>query len=528
MTVPSPRGRAPRGQDPRQERTLSAQHVVVGGGTAGSIVAARLAKRGHSVVLVEAGPDFPGVEATPRVLAVGAYSEGRVTTRDYSWHWHTELTEPGGAPYVLYSGRTIGGGSSVNGQVWLRGLPADFDDVWQATGATDWRWDDVRPWYDATEDDLDHPGRATRGPVPVRRVPAGSWHPLHTAFVSAFVRAGVAHCPDLNAPGATGVGAQPFNNVDGRRVSTAFSHLLAARELPNLCILGNHMVDRVLFDEERATGVRARDRHGGTVRVEAADELILAAGAIGTPWLLMRSGIGDAAAIAHHGIPVVADVPGVGQGLREHPQLGCSWRAAPSAALDHTSARSPVTARVTAPGSGMADDLKFAVQTFSDDHGDGLRVTVFLMLAQSAGSVTLSPDGPDEPPVVDIGFLTRPEDRRRLRGAVRIAVRVTESSPLSGFVAGRIAPTDAQLADDDLLDAWLYREVHGSYHPSSTCGIGRVVDQSGLVTGVRGLRIVDASIMPDTVRANINATVCMMAERLATRIGSTAGVPNDE
>ncbi|HEY8590871.1 MAG TPA: GMC family oxidoreductase [Naasia sp.] len=504
------------------ERTVlppwTADFVVVGGGTSGAIVAARLAEQGRSVILIEAGPDFPSVEETPEPLRLGAFSEGRVTTRDFSWHWATELTSPDGKPFVLYSGRTIGGGSSVNGQVWLRGLPADFDDVWAPLGADDWTWSDVAPWYARTDRDVDFPAAGGSGSVPAQRVPREKWHPLHSAFLAGFLGAGLQACANFNEPGARGVGAQPFNNIDGVRVSTAFSHLLPARSLPGLRILSKHMADRVLFDGDRAVGVHVAAGDGSGFDVLAGQETILAAGAIGTPWLLLRSGVGDAEQLRLHGVPVVADVPAVGDGLREHPQLAVKWRARAGKDLDFTARRSPVAVRLTAPGSAIADDLKMSVQTFTDDGGEGIQVAVFLMLALSSGSVGISPDGVGKPPVVDIGFLRHPEDLRRLREAIRLAVQVAETSELAAFVGERITPTDEELGDDDALDRWLLREVQGTYHPSSTCAIGRVVDQAGLVTGLRGLRIVDASIMPDSIRANLNATVSMIAERLADAV----------
>src|SRR5690606_20742155 len=186
---------------------VRADVVVVGGGTAGAIVAARVAERGdRSVVLLEAGPDFPSPDQTPPVVLFGDYSEGRVTTRDFAWAWETVPPTPDAAPYTLYSGKVIGGGSSINGQVWLRGPPDDFDGNWAARGANGWRWHEVEPWYAAVERDLDFPERGRAGPVPVRRVPSTQWHPVHVGFLDACLGAGFTHCPDLNAPGVRGVG----------------------------------------------------------------------------------------------------------------------------------------------------------------------------------------------------------------------------------------------------------------------------------------------------------------------------------
>ncbi|WP_160148791.1 GMC family oxidoreductase [Amycolatopsis alkalitolerans] len=503
--------------------TLDAAVVVVGGGTAGAIVASRIAERGdRPVVLLEAGPDFPDPEATPPVLRFGAYSEGRVTTRDYSWKWETVLTADGGTPYTLHSGKVIGGGSSINGQVWLRGLPADFDGNWAGRGAKDWTWEHVAPWYAATESDLDFPARGDAGPVRVRRVPPDQWHPVHAGFVEACLANGFSHCPDLNAVGATGVGPQPFNNVDGVRLSSAFSHLLAARAQPSLRVLGDHHAERIVFDGDRAAGVVALGPSGGEIMVRAEQEIVLAAGALGTPWLLLRSGVGPAGQLARHGIPVVADLPGVGGSLREHPQVGVRWLA--KREVDQTSARAPVALRLTAPGSRLQDDLKVSIAAFEDGTGAGIQASVFLMLALGAGSLTLARD-PRERPLVDLAFLSDPEDRRRMREAVRLTVDLVESSAaLRPFVGTRLSPVDAELAGDAALDAWLRRTVQGTFHPSSTCAIGEpgspaaVVGQAGEVHGVRGLRVVDASVMPDSVRANLNATVAMTAERLAAAL----------
>lgn len=497
--------------------------VVVGGGTAGAIVAARMAERGdRSVLLLEAGPDFRSPEETPPVLRLGGYSEGRVTTRDFAWDWETVPTTAGATPYILYSGRVIGGGSSVNGQVWLRGVAEDFDDGWAARGATGWTWDQVAPWYAATECDHDFPAHGGAGPVPVRRVPQERWHRLHTGFLESCLAAGFPLCPDLNADGATGVGPQPFNNVDGVRMSAAFSHLHAARRLPSLRVLGEHTVERILFDRDRAVGVIARAPSGDEVLVRADQEVVLAAGAIATPWLLLRSGVGPAAQLRRHGIPVVLDLPGVGASLREHPQVGVRWRVRPGQKVDPTSARAPVALRLTAPGSPLRDDLKVSIAASPGVDGASIQASVFLMLALGAGTLTVAADGAHARPVVDLAFLRDPEDLRRMREAVRLTVELVESSPeLRAVVGERIEPLPHELADDAALDAWLRRRVQGTFHPSSTCAIGpagsagAVVGQWGDVHGLRGLRIVDASVMPDSVRGNLNATVAMMAERFA-------------
>jgi choline dehydrogenase len=506
--------------------TLQAAVVVVGGGTAGAIVAARVAERGdRSVLLLEAGPDFQSLEETPPVLRFGGYSEGRVTTRDFAWDWDTVLTAEGGTPYTLYSGRVIGGGSSVNGQVWLRGLADDFDDNWVRRGATEWTWDQVAPWYFATECDHDFPSHGNNGRVPVRRVPREKWHSLHTAFLETCLATGFEFCPDLNADGATGVGAQPFNNLDGVRMGTAFSHLHAARRLASLRVLGEHQVERIVFEQERTVGVVARTPSGREVSIRAEQEIVLAAGAIGTPWLLLRSGVGPAAQLRRHHLPVVADLPGVGSSIREHPQVGVRWRVKPGQGVDQTSARAPVALRLTAPGSHLRDDLKISIAGFDDGGGAGIQATVFLMLALGNGTLSLAEEGTHARPVVDLAFLDPSEDRRRLRDAVRLTVELVESSAeLRTIVGERIDPSDEYLADDGALDAWLRRNVQGTFHPSSTCAIGTadssiaVVGQKGEVHGLRGLRIVDASVMPDSVRANLNATVGMMAERFADAI----------
>lgn len=506
--------------------TIDAAVVVVGGGTAGAIVASRIAERGdRSVVLLEAGPDFSSPEKTPPILRYGGYSEGRVTTRDYSWKWDTVLTADGGTPYTLHSGKVIGGGSSVNGQVWLRGLTDDFDGNWARRGATEWTWKHVAPWYSATENDRDFPAHGDRGPVTVLRVPPAHWHALHSGFVDLCLAKGFPLCPDFNADGATGVGPQPFNNVDGVRLSTAFSHLSAVRGRSALRVLGDHEAARILFDGDRAAGVVARDPSGREFTVRAEQEVVVAAGALGTPWLLLRSGVGPAGQLERHGIPVVADLPGVGRSLREHPQVVVRWRAKPGHGLDQTSARAPVALRLTAPGSGLRDDLKLSIAAFEDAGGAGIQASVFLMQALSAGSVTLAAEGPDSRPVVDLAFLDHPEDLRRMREAVRLTVDLVESSAeLRPLIGERIDPDDDEMARDVALGTWLRRKVQGTFHPSSTCAIGdpeapeTVVSQEGEVRGVRGLRVVDASAMPDSVRANINATVSMMAERFAAAI----------
>ena len=357
-------------------------------------------------------------------------------------------------------------------------------------------------------------------PIPVRRFGRAELLPEQQAFLEACLDAGYAECGDHNAPDSTGVGPLPFNHsADGVRWSAAMGYLDPARGRRNLSIRPCCHVERLLLERGRAAGVTVRDPEG-TEAVYGA-EVLLCCGAIGTPHLLLRSGIGPADHLREVGVPVVHDLPGVGGNLRDHPQAAVVVRAAAGFVQSGTEPRLQIGLRYTAAGSSLRNDMIMLPIGFATAEGHyrragsvpiGFTVVPALYLAAGAGSVRLRSPRADVPPLPDYHYLAEASDRERMRESIRIAVDLLWHRSFRPLVVERVSPTDAELRADHALDEWLLRVVQTSHHVSSTCRMGSpadpdsVVDQEGRVHGIDGLRIADASIMPDCVRANTNYT----------------------
>jgi choline dehydrogenase-like flavoprotein len=290
----------------------------------------------------------------------------------------------------------------------------------------------------------------------------------------------------------------------------------------------NCLVHRLVFDGTQAKGVEVES--GGATFLIEADEIILSAGAIGSPHILLLSGVGPAAQLTHLGVPLVLDLPGVGQNLRDHPLVWATWRTKPGFPLDGMAPRMQVCLRYTAEDSPLRNDMKISMQSFATERINrggnrmqamGIRMTAGIQLAVGKGELRLMSRDPKVQPFLDYRYLEEEFDRRRLREAIRLCVKFADHPSFRDIIAERLEPTDAVLASDAALDAWLRREVTTSQHISCTCKMGpasdpmAVVDQYGRVHGLDNLRVVDASIMPDCIRANTNVTTMMIGERLA-------------
>ncbi len=334
--------------------------------------------------------------------------------------------------------------------------------------------------------------------------------------------------PDHNHPHATGVGPIASNNPDGIRWSTALGYLEPARHRLNLTVRANCTVRRLLFEGSACVGAEVES--GGERFAVEGHEIILSAGAIGSPHVLMLSGVGPRDHLQELGIPLVRDLPGVGQNLRDHPMLFVTWSTTPDHPLDAFAPRIQLVLRWTAEGSHLWNDLMMFMSSFAskrvDRGGDrmtpmGIRMHPVLDLAMSAGELRLQSTDPDVQPLLDYRYFEDEFDRRRMREMVRLAVKLAEHPAFADIIAERIEPTDAELASDDALDEFILREITTGHHSSGTCKMGpdsdplAVVDQYGKVHGLQGLRVVDASIMPDCIRANTNVTTMMIAERIA-------------
>ncbi len=495
-------------------------HIVVGAGSAGAALATRLSEDPErSVLLLEAGPDYPDLETMPVDLKFGWGTGADFVVEDeHNWKYTAKSTAKGPTMDVP-RGKVTGGTSAINGQVFLRAIPEDFE-YWVSMGNDEWSYEQVLPYYRKLETDTDFSDdfHGTEGPIIVRRHPLDELQPDQAAFYNACVAAGYAENPDHNHPDATGVGPYPLNNPEGIRWSTAVGFLSMARHRINLTIRPNCTTRRVLFDDTRATGVEVES--GGETFVVNGDEIILSAGPIGSPHLLMLSGIGPADQLAEHGISLVKDVPGVGQNLRDHPTVHVSWRAQPDVpAPPQEVGPQKVALRYTAPGSDIKNDMIKVMRFRKIDRL--LVMSVGLYLALGKGELKLQSPDPDVQPSLDYNYLQEPEDRRRLREGVRLCLELVDMKEFEKVVGERVNPDDAALASDNALDEWLMRSVSTMHHISCTAKMGpdsdpmAVVDQHGRVKGVQSLRVVDGSIMPDCTRANTNVPIMMMAERIA-------------
>ena len=516
-------------------------YIVVGAGSAGCVVAARLVEAGRSVLLVEAGPK----DDSPLVRMPGATF--RLIGSGRTWLYETEPQKSAnGRKMVVPQGRTLGGGSSVNGMVYIRGNAADYDG-WRDAGCPGWGWADVLPVFRRSERNarLGGPLHGTDGPLPV--CDATYRHPLSRAFIQAGQEIGLPRNDDFNGPSQEGVGYYQTTILRGRRASTPAAYLARVKGNPKLDILTDCLVTRVVVENGQAVGIGFRRNDGSEAGARVRDEVILSAGTLATPKLLMLSGIGPAAHLAETGIDVVRDLPGVGGNFHDHLGVSAYGRTrrpisllgqdrglrAARHGLQWLLFRSGVLASNVIESGGFADtdgdgrvDVQFhVVPTLTGDidrappQGHGLSINTCVLRPKSRGTVRLRSADPAAPIRFDGGFLDDPADVETLKRGVALARRILRAPALQRVIESEILPSAADEIDDAALEAHVRAIAKTVYHPVGTCRMGgdagAVVDPLLRVRTLDRLRVADASIMPAITSGNTNAPAIMIGERCA-------------
>lgn len=491
--------------------------VVVGAGTAGCILAARLSEeRQTRVLLVEAGP----ADTSSRVTETAAWPALRGS--DLDWAFQTEPQAQTGHRHDIPRGKVVGGTGAINAMAFLRGDRSDFD-TWAYLGCTGWDYASVLPYFKRSETSVHHDPEHRGNSGPLRPAPSASLHPLSRAYLEAAREAGHPLATDLNGPRLRGASSHDLLIVDGKRQTTASAYLDPALSRPNLTLRTGAFVSSLVLDGERCTGVDLISA-GRRVRVRSR-QTVLAAGAIGSPHLLLTSGIGPAGQLEKVGTAVRLDLPGVGQNLVDHVILaGLTFGAAdplppPSANLGE------VTLFLDSePGRASCDlQIVFIHVPFANPwqpaQGNGYTFGIGHMRPASRGVLSLQSADPTVPPRLDFGYLTEPDDMRALVSGVRHALEIG-SRP--AFKPWRAGPHPLRGADDPAVRAFVREAVQSYGHVAGTCRMGvdtqSVVDPRLRVHGLEGLWIADASVMPTITTTNTNAATVMIAERASDLI----------
>jgi choline dehydrogenase-like flavoprotein len=529
--------------------------IIVGAGTAGCVLANRLsADPGNRVCLIEAG----GRDSHP-FIHVPAGVAAAIGTAKLGWgYWSVPQAHLDGRKIPVPRGRVLGGSSSINGMAYHRGNPGDYDD-WAAAGNKGWSYAEVLPYFKRSENNPDYAGSPYHGQGGEMNVafPKGP-NPLNRVFADAMAGLQIRHCEDFAGANGEGYGLRQGMIRDGRRESGTTAFLNPVRSRPNLKIVTDAVVQRVLIEGGRATGVEIKSPDGRD-RVLARREVIVSGGAIGSPQILMLSGVGDPEELKAHGIEVKRALKAVGKNFHDHfaalvqmltddpTSYGISLKAFPRGVWNVAqylfARQGPFASNVfestafirTKDGLDRPDiQLVFQparrnlgkLMTFPLPVGHGFQITAVLLYPKSRGSISLKSSDPSEAPLIDPNLLSVPEDPDAVIRGLKLARRAFESPAFAPYKASELFPGSDVASDADWA-AYIKRSLNTVHHPAGTCRMGAdkesVVDPELKVRGVEGLRVVDASIMPFVIGGNTNAPVVMIAEKAADMIlGKTA------